>query len=399
MLLLQVCEKLRLDTYGHTATTGDATPRTPYSTRKTPAKAKPATNEKSLLTLLVTHLLTQTSDDIDRLLTWKDAPRSTESEQYKHAYRERFNGKRNVCVYSMVCGVLAKLAESAAHINNDLLVKWSKIIGLSLALSEPLPAGRYGQTLTYRVGAQAWDVIDNYRQLVRGNVLGLTSPLSCTAHSVHPCGEAKGALRFNIHNAQEGICPAFSQTQYPHESEIILPPFAMYRVRAGGVVATPQGIVIDVECAGVVGSMSPEVATFRQAVLEDLREAELRLAKVRDMLDAQAQVKKLPLKAKNRTLGENTATTALRSAAFEESKVLWQEREDWKQMREGVLAQQHEAAEGKHAARSTKHFLAEHRVYQNPPSVFNLGSAPQPTLSAKQKELERDYQRRMEGFM
>ena len=396
ILILKACERLQTEAYG-----------SPYPAPAPSGVPPPARH--SLLTLLALKLLTQSGSDTDRLLTWRDAPPATESDAYKAAYRERFGGRRNGCVYSAVSDAVGAMADAGVQQQQQQqqqstpqTARWARMIGLLMALSEPLPAGKYGRPFHCRVGGQGWALMDHYRQAPPRSLVGMAAPLSCTAFGREPCGPAKACLLMTVGGAQEGICVGpgrgrFSASQYPEEDEVLLPPFSTYGVRQ--VRATPAGTEVVLEAAGVLASVRPEVARFRQTVMADVAAAEERLGRIRSALQAHEQLRQLPTAATRHLYPLPDAAGDLRRDAFEQSKAMWQDKEDWKTQRESALARDWAARQRTAENQSTKKLLAEHQVFQQPPSLSNLGGtahgygATPSTLSKKQRMLERDYMR------
>eukprot|EP01064_Diplonema_japonicum_P027507 TRINITY_DN398_c0_g5_i2.p1 TRINITY_DN398_c0_g5~~TRINITY_DN398_c0_g5_i2.p1 ORF type:complete len:346 (+),score=70.27 TRINITY_DN398_c0_g5_i2:343-1380(+) len=341
--------------------------------------------------MLVLRLLSQTGEDTDRLLTWKDAPVPMESDMNKVAYQRTFEGKRNVDVYTTITNLLS------THNVADLM-PWCKTIGLMMALSEPLPIGQYGAPLQSTVGGQPWDVVDHYRQLIPGHVLGVSVPMSCS-QSTRKAPDPKGTLNFNISGVNEGIYIG-SAGQYIEEDEVILPPFSVLSVER--CTASPKGIEIDAKSLTVLGSYDKGVMKFKDDVVEDLEAGEERLRKVKELLGVHEQLKALPKKSAQKF---TPTVHSSKQAQFEKSKQMWQDREDWAHTRDAVLSRDWSLREEREVALSRKHQLLQSQSFQAPPSVSNLGptsfsyGASPSMLSKKQRDLEHDYQRRLESKM
>ncbi|KAJ9464535.1 Myosin-13 [Diplonema papillatum] len=359
---------------------------------------------KTPLSLLLMRLLTQSGDDTDRMLTWKDAPAVMDPDVAKDEYRRKQSGRRNDGVFEEISQSLAALSlpEHDPHANLEAELRWIKAIGLIIALSEPLPVGKYGAPLVASLGHQPWEVVDYYRQLKPGHVLGIPSVLSCTKAPAdrHAASPAKSCVQFSLAAVQEGLYLG-ALSQYPGEDEVVVPPFSVFSVSDSK--STPGGVHISAQCATVLGSYTPDMIAFRTSVLEDLGAAEGRLRKIKEMLVVHEQLKTLPTRPSQRL---NPGAQSSSSAAyFELSKRMWQEREDWTQARDAVLAKEWDSTQQREQNARKKQHVVQNASLQMPPSAANVGPSPampgaSPSLLSKQyRELERDYQQRIGSFV
>ena len=329
--------------------------------------------------LLVLRLLSQTSDDTDRLLTWKDAPDAMDFDEVKKNYNERVGGRRNTNIYSEIC-------EGLKSGNIDQMMKWCKVTGLLISMSEPLPKSTTVQCLSIH---QPWEVLDHYKQLIAGHVIGIESPLSSTC--IDP-RSAPSTLRLILHNVSEGLKIA-PLSQYPGESEIIIPPFSIYKV--SDCQQTAFGCSVTASSMSLLGSYSPEVVEFKKTATEDLHSAEARLTRIKEMLAVHEQLKVLPDK-NAQTFGIRKVKKDLNGTTnFEISKQMWEERENWNTQREGVLSRCWSEMSRQEENLMKKQAVIQGNAFDHPPSLSNMAPTT-PTLTAKQRTMEREYQMRVD---
>eukprot|EP01063_Lacrimia_lanifica_P020929 TRINITY_DN2819_c0_g4_i2.p1 TRINITY_DN2819_c0_g4~~TRINITY_DN2819_c0_g4_i2.p1 ORF type:complete len:1498 (+),score=401.50 TRINITY_DN2819_c0_g4_i2:110-4603(+) len=389
VLLLKVCEGLQA-AYGARETINSAVRHGGDTTRKGGTDRSPG-----MLGLLAMRLLTQSGADTDRLLTWKDAPAVRDGQKDKDAYRALFEGRRNADVYEEASAALG--CGRGAQ-------KWARVIGLLIALSEPLPPATYGRALHVQCMSQDYTTTDHYRQLTPGYVFGIPCPMAATTAGRPPATRAPttSAVHFTVSQLQEGIHTApFSQ--YPLEHEVIVPPFSLFSTVAA--TATPSGLAIKADCVAVLGSYTPEMVKFKSMVFDDLRAADERLRKIADVLAVASKLKALPPNCVQGFMQETPQEQARKKEHFERSKQMWQDREDWRATRDSVLAADWDTREAQRQQLAMKHQLLRTEAIREPPSISNLGptqhgyGGASSTLTHKQRRLEQEYRGRLDAHL
>eukprot|EP01060_Flectonema_neradi_P030791 TRINITY_DN4540_c0_g1_i1.p1 TRINITY_DN4540_c0_g1~~TRINITY_DN4540_c0_g1_i1.p1 ORF type:complete len:1469 (+),score=315.34 TRINITY_DN4540_c0_g1_i1:57-4463(+) len=334
---------------------------------------------RSNLVMLILRLLSQTSEDTDRLLTWKDAPNAMDFDDVKKSYSDKVGGRRNANIFSEIC-------QSMQSGDANDMMKWCKVAGLLITLAEPLQKGTVVQCVSTH---QPWPVLDHYKQLIPGHVIGLECPLSGSC--IDP-RSSPSTLRLTLHNVTEGITVA-PLSQYPGESEVIIPPFSVSKVT--GSQQTTFGCSVTATCMSLLGSYSPELVDFKKIATEDLHAAEARLTRIKEMLAVHEQLKILPDK-NAQTFGHRKAKKDPQTVTdFEVSKQLWEERENWNNQRESVLSHCWSEMSRQEDNFMKKRSVIQENAFEHPPSMTNMGPST-PALTARQRTMERDYQMRLD---
>ncbi|CAK0883082.1 unnamed protein product [Prorocentrum cordatum] len=246
------------------------------------------------LLMLSALLYTQEDVDTDRMMLFPDCPaRGSGTPQEQRiaygAYRDRIKdvwvlqegrAERNPSLSAELSRALRMVLESSlSGAGQTLLAKWVKVLCVFGAAADALPPTSVSAALV-GLPRDAAQLLQSKRP---GDSLVWAGPLSATTDHAIPERQLRGAGAGAVHLRIEGLTEGLglsAVSQYPEESEVLVPPFALLAVKEVRKQAD-QTLCVTCEFKGTLLSQR-----VREASRADLLEASAQLLRQLSFQDA-----------------------------------------------------------------------------------------------------------------
>eukprot|EP01062_Namystynia_karyoxenos_P084049 TRINITY_DN980_c0_g4_i3.p1 TRINITY_DN980_c0_g4~~TRINITY_DN980_c0_g4_i3.p1 ORF type:complete len:2938 (+),score=1123.41 TRINITY_DN980_c0_g4_i3:984-8816(+) len=236
------------------------------------------------LDLIILRLHSQEGPDVDRLMGFPDAPlpMGQGPPQAWAEYSAQYLGRgRNVALFPGLAEAMCSAA-AAADSPDDRSGGWAQLACYLAAAPHHVAAP--GSATLYRPAPNVDpEAMLLHRALHSGQPYSWAAPASCTrdqqvAEDIIAAAQAPRSIMFRIYNAGGGGLPVQCASQYPLESEVLLPPLASFTV--DGVFETQRGLFVDLSYNGSLCAGDTALLRALGACREEAREANNRLVRM-----------------------------------------------------------------------------------------------------------------------
>eukprot|EP00755_Sulcionema_specki_P025842 Sspe_Gene.15841::Locus_5528_Transcript_1_1_Confidence_1.000_Length_3514::g.15841::m.15841 len=187
---------------------------------------------------------------------------------------------RNPAVYYEMNKALRQCASQGHFTNLISLSKWAKLTTTLLALSSAAPMAN-PPTLYRGVTNLPLSAVQKHSQMRKGWAYAWLAP-SSTSESREASAEfLKNStpatnVFFVIHNCRHGLSLS-GISQFPKESEVLVPPFSYFTVKEDPKYLTNFGWVVELEYKGTLGNEDTGLNDFLIRTRSEMRLSEMRL--------------------------------------------------------------------------------------------------------------------------